>query len=101
MGEEIVDLGIAFVPEGRRLFPKQSVMENLQLGAYRPKARAALQRNLDFCFETFPRLKERAKQLDAEGNKAKATEERHDAIDAFDKAIKIDDTLQKHLVEER
>jgi len=44
---------------------------------------------------------ERAKQLDAEGNKAKATEERHDAIDAFDKAIKIDETLQKHLVEER
>ena len=61
--EEIVDLGIAFVPEGRRLFPKQSVMENLQLGAFRPKARAQLQRNLDFCFETFPRLKERAKQL--------------------------------------
>ena len=61
--EAIVDLGIAFVPEGRRLFPKQSVMENLQLGAFRPKARAQLQRNLDFCFETFPRLKERAKQL--------------------------------------
>ena len=61
--EAIVDLGIAFVPEGRRLFPKQSVMENLQLGAYRPKARAELQRNLDFCFEAFPRLKERAKQL--------------------------------------
>jgi branched-chain amino acid transport system ATP-binding protein len=61
--EEIVDLGIAFVPEGRRLFPRQSVMENLQLGAYRPKARAEMQRNLDFCFETFPRLKERAKQL--------------------------------------
>ena len=61
--EAIVDLGIAFVPEGRRLFPKQSVMENLQLGAYRPKARAELQRNLDFCFETFPRLKERARQL--------------------------------------
>ena len=61
--EEIVDLGVAFVPEGRRLFPKQSVMENLQLGAFRPKARAVLQRNLDFCFETFPRLKERAKQL--------------------------------------
>jgi branched-chain amino acid transport system ATP-binding protein len=61
--EAIVDLGVAFVPEGRRLFPKQSVMENLHLGAYRPKARAQLQRNLDFCFETFPRLKERAKQL--------------------------------------
>lgn len=44
---------------------------------------------------------ERAKRADAEGNKAKATEERHEAIDALDKAIKIDDTLQKHLVEER
>jgi len=61
--EEIVDLGIAFVPEGRRLFPKLTVTENLLLGAFRPKARAAIQKNLDFCFETFPRLKERAKQL--------------------------------------
>ena len=61
--EDIVDLGIGFVPEGRRLFPKQSVTENLLLGAYRPKARAAIQRNLEFCFETFPRLKERARQL--------------------------------------
>ncbi len=61
--EQIVDLGIAFVPEGRRLFPKLTVTENLLLGAFRPKARAAIQQNLDFCFETFPRLKERAKQL--------------------------------------
>ncbi len=61
--EEIVDLGVAFVPEGRRLFPKLTVTENLLLGAFRPKARAAIQQNLDFCFETFPRLKERAKQL--------------------------------------
>ena len=61
--EEIVDLGIAFVPEGRRLFPKLTVTENLLLGAYRPAARAAIGKNLDFCFETFPRLKERAKQL--------------------------------------
>ena len=61
--EEIVDLGIAFVPEGRRLFPKLTVTENLLLGAFRPKARAAIQRNLDFCLETFPRLKERARQL--------------------------------------
>jgi branched-chain amino acid transport system ATP-binding protein len=61
--EEIVDLGIAFVPEGRRLFPKLTVTENLLLGAFRPKARAAIQKNLDFCFETFPRLKERARQL--------------------------------------
>ena len=61
--EEIVDLGIAFVPEGRRLFPKQTVTENLLLGAYRPIARSAIARNLEFCFETFPRLKERARQL--------------------------------------
>src|SRR5262244_4530823 len=45
--EEIVDLGIAFVPEGRRLFPKLSVTENLLLGAFRPTARSAIQRNLD------------------------------------------------------
>ena len=61
--EEIVDLGIAFVPEGRRLFPKLSVTENLLLGAFRPTARSAIQRNLDLCFETFPRLKERSGQL--------------------------------------
>lgn len=61
--EEIVDLGIAFVPEGRRLFPKLTVTENLLLGAFRPKARSAIERNLDFCFETFPRLRERARQL--------------------------------------
>ncbi len=61
--EDIVDLGIAFVPEGRRLFPRLSVTENLLLGAYRRSARAAIGRNLDFCFETFPRLKERRRQL--------------------------------------
>jgi len=61
--EEIVDLGIALVPEGRRLFPRLTVEENLALGAFRPTARAKMQQNLDFCFETFPRLKERAKQL--------------------------------------
>jgi branched-chain amino acid transport system ATP-binding protein len=61
--EDIVDLGVGFVPEGRRLFPKLTVTENLLLGAFRPSARSAIQRNLDFCFETFPRLKERARQL--------------------------------------
>ena len=61
--EEIVDLGIGFVPEGRRLFPKLTVTENLLLGAFRPTARSAINRNLDFCLETFPRLKERAGQL--------------------------------------
>ena len=61
--EEIVDFGIALVPEGRRLFPRLSVEENLLLGASRPKARAELKRNLDFCLETFPRLRERSRQL--------------------------------------
>jgi branched-chain amino acid transport system ATP-binding protein len=61
--EEIVDLGIALVPEGRRLFPRLTVEENLALGAFRPTARAQMKQNLDFCYETFPRLKERAKQL--------------------------------------
>jgi branched-chain amino acid transport system ATP-binding protein len=61
--EEIVDLGIALVPEGRRLFPKLSVDENLMLGAYRRDARPEIGRNRDFCFEAFPRLKERQRQL--------------------------------------
>jgi branched-chain amino acid transport system ATP-binding protein len=61
--EEIVDLGIALVPEGRRLFPRLSVEENLLLGAFRPKARAEIATNLAFCFEAFPRLAERRAQL--------------------------------------
>jgi branched-chain amino acid transport system ATP-binding protein len=61
--EQIVDLGIALVPEGRRLFPKLTVEENLLLGAFRPSARARLQQNIDFCYTIFPRLKERRSQL--------------------------------------
>jgi branched-chain amino acid transport system ATP-binding protein len=61
--EEIVDLGVGFVPEGRRLFPRLSVTENLLLGAFRRSARSAIARNMEFCFETFPRLKERSRQL--------------------------------------
>jgi branched-chain amino acid transport system ATP-binding protein len=61
--EEIVDLGIALVPEGRRLFPKLTVEENLLLGAFRRAARRELARNLEICFETFPRLAERRAQL--------------------------------------
>ena len=60
--EEIVELGIAMVPEGRRLFSLLTVEENLTLGAYRDAARQKIQENLDFCFTTFPRLKERRKQ---------------------------------------
>jgi len=61
--EDIVNLGIVLVPEGRRLFPRLTVEENLLLGAYRPTARAAIARNLAFCFETFPILAERRTQL--------------------------------------
>ena len=61
--EEIVDLGITLVPEGRRLFPKLTVEENLLLGAYRTGARADIDRNLPFCFEAFPVLRERRRQL--------------------------------------
>jgi branched-chain amino acid transport system ATP-binding protein len=61
--EQIVDLGIALVPEGRRLFPKLTVEENLLLGAFRPKARAQIKDNLAFNYEAFPRLAERSKQL--------------------------------------
>ncbi len=61
--EEVVGLGIALVPEGRRLFPKLTVEENLHLGAFREAARPKLQQGLEFCFEVFPRLAERRKQL--------------------------------------
>ncbi len=61
--EAIVDLGVGFVPEGRRLFPLLSVTENLLMGAFRKKARPLIKRNLAFCYEVFPRLAERRKQL--------------------------------------
>lgn len=61
--EAIVNLGVALVPEGRRLFPKLTVQENLLLGAFRPSARSSIQENLAFCLEAFPVLAERKNQL--------------------------------------
>lgn len=61
--QDVVRLGIVLVPEGRRLFPKLTVQENLLLGAHRPAARGCLADNLAFCFEAFPRLAERRRQL--------------------------------------
>ena len=61
--EEIVKLGVTFVPEGRRLFPRLTVEENLLLGAYRAEARPDIARNLEFCFAAFPVLAARRRQL--------------------------------------
>jgi branched-chain amino acid transport system ATP-binding protein len=58
----VTDLGISLIPEGRRLFPRLTVEENLILGAYRKLARPRIRANMDFCFEAFPRLKERRHQ---------------------------------------
>jgi branched-chain amino acid transport system ATP-binding protein len=60
---QIVKLGISHVPEGRMIFANLTVMENLQMGAYLQKDRRVVQRELDYVFTTFPRLKEREKQI--------------------------------------
>ena len=60
---KIVELGIAHVPENRRLFPRLTVEDNLKMGAYMPAARARYAERLDFVFDLFPRMKERRHQL--------------------------------------
>ncbi len=59
----IVELGIAHVPENRRLFPRMTVEENLRMGAFIPSARARFAERLDFVYDLFPRMKERRSQL--------------------------------------
>jgi branched-chain amino acid transport system ATP-binding protein len=59
----IVSLGIAHVPENRRLFPRLTVEDNLKMGAFMPEARARHDERLAFVFELFPRMKERRKQI--------------------------------------
>ena len=60
---EIVESGIAMVPEGRRIFPRMSVLENLQLGAYLSKDKQAVKNDLEKIFEMFPILKSRLNQF--------------------------------------
>src|SRR5258706_11871793 len=60
---EVVGRGIAHVPENRRLFPRLTVEENLRMGSFVPSARKDYQKNLDFVFGLFPRIKERRSQL--------------------------------------
>lgn len=55
--------GIACIPEGRKVFPKMTVRENLYVGAYREKSKAAIRDRLEQVYDIFPRLKERAGQL--------------------------------------
>jgi branched-chain amino acid transport system ATP-binding protein len=59
----IPELGIAHVPEGRQVFPEMTVNENLEIGAYVPKAKAERARTLDLVYSIFPRLAERKRQL--------------------------------------
>ena len=61
--EKIVGLGISQVPEGRRIFPTMSVLENLEMGAYLRKDKKAIQIDMDNVFTRFPRLMERRKQM--------------------------------------
>ena len=60
---EVVGLGIAQVPEGRRLFPRLSVQDNLKMGAYTPAARQTYEERLDYVYQLFPRMAERRNQL--------------------------------------
>lgn len=59
----IVSMGIAHVPENRRLFPRLTVEDNLKMGAFMPEARAKFAERLAFVFDLFPRMKERRSQL--------------------------------------
>ncbi|WP_439579118.1 ABC transporter ATP-binding protein [Elioraea sp.] len=61
--DKVVELGIAHVPENRRLFPRLTVEENLRMGAYVPSARAKFRERLEFVYELFPRMRERRGQL--------------------------------------
>jgi len=60
---EVVGHGIVQVPEGRKIFPEMTVLENLRMGSFLPAARAEREANMEWVFTLFPRLRERAKQL--------------------------------------
>jgi branched-chain amino acid transport system ATP-binding protein len=60
--DKIVEQGVSQAPEGRQIFPRMSVLENLEMGAYQRKDKEGIQKDLNRVFELFPRLKERIKQ---------------------------------------
>lgn len=61
--DQIVDLGLVQVPEGRLLFPKLTVRENLELGSYNKRSRSSRKERLEYVYELLPRLKERSNQM--------------------------------------
>lgn len=60
---QVVKLGISHVPEGRMIFANLTVLENLKLGAYLQKDKSSIQREMNYIFSVFPRLKERQSQM--------------------------------------
>jgi branched-chain amino acid transport system ATP-binding protein len=61
-GHQVASIGIAQSPEGRRIFPRMTVLENLEMGAFTRKDNAAIRADVERVYEMFPRLKERQKQ---------------------------------------
>ena len=61
--QKIVETGIAMVPEGRRVFPNLTVLENLRIGAYLRNDKEVIEQDIQYVYELFPRLKERSWQL--------------------------------------
>ena len=61
--QKIVETGIALVPEGRRVFPNLTVLENLRIGAYLRKDKEVIEQDIEYIYDLFPRLKERSWQL--------------------------------------
>lgn len=61
--DKIVKMGLIQVPEGRRVFANMSVKENLEMGAYLRRDKAQIKKDMEWCYELFPRLKERLNQI--------------------------------------
>ncbi|MFH1039447.1 MAG: ABC transporter ATP-binding protein [PVC group bacterium] len=60
---QIINRGISIIPEGKRIFSKMTVVENLRMGAFKENDRRTIRSRMDYIFSLFPRLKERSKQI--------------------------------------
>lgn len=63
LANDVVKMGMSLVPEGRRIFSRMSVLENLEMGAYTRRSRAEIKQDLEHVCQIFPRLQERLKQI--------------------------------------